>query len=262
MILQFRNISVAYRDGGPSLTGFTLDVAAGEIVALVGESGSGKTTAIRTAIGLLPGGGEVVDGDILFNGKSLLTLSPKEWQSLRGQQMSMIFQDSGAMLNPIRRIGSQFVEYIRAHRSVQKQEAWELGRVILERMGLPHSETIMNSYTFQLSGGMRQRVGIAMAMVFQPRILLADEPTSALDVTTQSQIIRQMLELREKYGTAILLVTHNLGVAAYMADRIIVMKDGRIVEQGNRERILHQPAASYTRDLLEAVPSMRGERYV
>ena len=261
-MLNFCNISVAYGDGRPSLTGFTLDVAPGEIVALVGESGSGKTTAIRTAIGLLPGGGQIVNGDILFNGKTLLTLSPNEWRMLRGRQMSMIFQDSGAMLNPIRRIGSQFVEYIRAHQSVQKQEAWEMGRMMLERMGMPHSETIMNSYSFQLSGGMRQRVGIAMAMVFQPRILLADEPTSALDVTTQSQIIRQMLALREKYGTAILLVTHNLGVAAYMADRIIVMKDGRIVDQGNRASILHQPAASYTRDLLDSVPSMRGDRYV
>lgn len=261
-MLQFCNISVAYGDGRPSLTGFTLDVAAGEIVALVGESGSGKTTAIRTAIGLLPSGGEIVSGDIRFNRKSLLALSPNEWRALRGRQMSMIFQDSGAMLNPIRRIGSQFVEYIRTHQSVQKKEAWETGRMMLERMKLPHSETIMNSYSFQLSGGMRQRVGIAMAMVFQPRILLADEPTSALDVTTQSQIIRQMLELRENYGTAILLVTHNLGVAAYMADRIIVMKDGHIVDQGNREKILHQPAASYTRDLLDAVPSMRGDRYV
>lgn len=261
-MLQFRNIAVAYGAGGLSLTDFTLDVAAGEIVALVGESGSGKTTAIRTAIGLLPGGGEIVNGDILFNGTSLLSLSPNEWRALRGRQMSMIFQDSGAMLNPLRRIGSQFVEYIRTHQPVQKKEAWEMGRRMLERMGLPHSETIMNSYIFQLSGGMRQRVGIAMAMVFQPQLLLADEPTSALDVTTQSQIIRQMLELREKYGTAILLVTHNLGVAAYMADRIVVMKDGRIVEQGNREKILHQPAAAYTRALLEAVPSMRGERYV
>ncbi|EGO63867.1 peptide ABC transporter ATP-binding protein [Acetonema longum DSM 6540] len=261
-MLQFRNISVAYGDGEPSLTDFTLDVAEGEIVALVGESGSGKTTAIRTAIGLLPGDGEVVNGDILFNGNSLLTLSPNEWRALRGRQISMIFQDSGAMLNPIRRIGSQFVEYICTHRSVQKKEAWEMGRVMLEHMGLPHSETIMNSYIFQLSGGMRQRVGIAMAMVFQPQLLLADEPTSALDVTTQSQIIRQMLELREKYGAAILLVTHNLGVAAYMADRIIVMKDGCIVDQGTREELLHQPAAAYTRDLLDAVPSMRGKRYV
>lgn len=261
-MLQFCNISVAYGDGKPSLSDFTLDIAEGEIIALVGESGSGKTTAIRTVMGLLPGGGEIVNGDILFNGKSLRTLSPNEWRALRGRQMSMIFQDSGAMLNPIRRIGSQFVEYIRTHQSVGKKEAWEMGRRMLERMGLPHSETIMNSYIFQLSGGMRQRVGIAMAMVFQPRILLADEPTSALDVTTQSQIIRQMLELREAYGTAILLVTHNLGVAAYMADRIIVMKDGRIVERGNREEILHQPTAAYTRELLEAVPSMKGERYV
>jgi len=137
-----------------------------------------------------------------------------------------------------------------------------MGRQMLERMGLPHSQTLMKSYPFQLSGGMRQRVGIAMAMVFQPRLLLADEPTSALDVTTQSQIVRQMLELREQFGTSILMVTHNLGMASYMADRILVMTDGRTVDSGSRADILNHPGTAYTRELLEAIPSMKGERYV
>ncbi|UQZ90494.1 ABC transporter ATP-binding protein [Deltaproteobacteria bacterium Smac51] len=261
-MLCYENVSVAYGNGVPALLDFSLEVTRGEIVALVGESGSGKTTAIRAVMGLLPGGGRVVRGDIRFEGRSILGMSMGEWRALRGGPISMIFQDSGSMLNPIRTIGSQFVEYIRAHESKPQKEAWERGRVMLERMGLPHSQTIMKSYPFQLSGGMRQRVGIAMSMVFQPRILLADEPTSALDVTTQSQIVSQMMALREEYNTSIVLVTHNLGMAAYMADRIFVMTQGRIVDAGDREQILKHPDTAYTCELLGAVPAMKGKRYV
>ncbi|MDL2259563.1 ABC transporter ATP-binding protein [Deltaproteobacteria bacterium OttesenSCG-928-K17] len=261
-MLCFKNVSVAYGSGAPALLDFSLEVNCGEIVALVGESGSGKTTAIRAVMGLLPGAGQVVQGDILFEGRSILKMSLTEWRALRGGPISMIFQDSGSVLNPIRTIGSQFIEYIRAHVTASKKEAAERGRIMLERMGLPHSHTIMKSYPFQLSGGMRQRVGIAMAMVFQPRVLLADEPTSALDVTTQAQIVRQMMALREEYGTSILLVTHNLGMAAYMADRILVMAGGRVVDAGDREQILKHPQTTYTTELLEAVPAMRGKRYV
>lgn len=261
-MLCYKNVSVAYGSGAPALLDFSLEVGRGEIVALVGESGSGKTTAIRAVMGLLSGGGQVIQGDILFEGRSTLSMSLIEWRALRGGPISMIFQDSGSMLNPIRTIGSQFVEYIQAHVATSKKEAWERGRVMLERMGLPHSHTIMKSYPFQLSGGMRQRVGIAMAMVFQPRVLLADEPTSALDVTTQSQIVRQMMALRDEYDTSIVLVTHNLGMAAYMADRIFVMTRGRVVDVGDRERILKHSHTAYTGELLEAVPSMKGKRYV
>lgn len=166
------------------------------------------------------------------------------------------------MLNPVRRIGSQYVEYIRAHLQISRKDAWEKGVEMLKRMCLPDSGRVMRSYPFQLSGGMRQRVGIAMAMTFQPRFLLADEPTSALDVTTQTQIVRQMMELRERCATGILLVTHNLGVAACMADKILVMKDGQIVEAGTREQILRHPSCDYTRKLIESVPTMGGDRYV
>ena len=165
------------------------------------------------------------------------------------------------MLNPVRRIGSQYVEYIRTHERVSRREAWEKGKEMLEQMRLPAGEHIMRSYPFQLSGGQRQRVGIAMAMTFQPKLLLADEPTSALDVTTQAQIVRQMLELRDTYGTAILLVTHNLAVAAYMASRILVMRNGSTVEQGDRESLLRSQEP-YTRQLLQAVPDLGGKRYV
>ncbi len=260
-MLEIKNVTISYGDR-PTVKNFSMTLKKGEIASIVGESGSGKTTVIRAVLGLLPGGGKVTEGDILFEGKSLLKNTAEEWRNLRGTDMSMIFQDSGAMLNPIRKIGSVFVEYIRTHEKISKKAAWEKGREMLDRMRLPSSDNIMKSYPFQLSGGMRQRVGIAMAMTFQPKLLLADEPTSALDVTTQAQIVRQMIELREEWGTSIIMVTHNLGVAAYMSDQILVMKEGQIADTGSRDQILKGGRSIYTQELLEAVPSLGGERYV
>lgn len=260
-MLDIQNITVEY-DGKPFLRDFSLHMKRGEIISLVGESGSGKTTVIRSILGLLPYEGELVSGDILFEGKSLAEYSEKELQKLRGSRISMIFQDSGAMLNPIRKIGSQYIEYIQKHEKMGHKAAEERAVTMLEAMRLSEPEHIMKSYGFQLSGGMRQRVGIAMAMTFEPELLLADEPTSALDVTTQAQIVRQMMELRKNHGTSIILVTHNLGVAAYMSDRIVVMQNGRIVEEGDRKTILERPSCEYTRKLLAAVPKMYGEGYV
>ena len=259
-MLEIDGLTVAY-GARLALRDFSLSMKEGEIVALVGESGSGKTTAIRSILGLLPPSGAVTEGTIALEGQQLQNFSPWEWQALRGKKLSMIFQDSGAMLNPIRTIGSQFREYIRTHGGCSKKEAGALSKEMLERMGLSDPESILGAYPFQLSGGQRQREGIAMAMTFQPKLLLADEPTSALDVTTQAQIVRQMLELRDTYGTAILLVTHNLAVAAYMADHILVMRNGSTVEQGNGESLL-QSQEPYTRQLLQAVPALGGKRYV
>lgn len=262
-LLNIRDITVRYAGNpGPATERFSLDVREGEIVSIVGESGSGKTTVIRAVLGLLPGGGTVSAGDILWQGQSLLQRSQEQWRELRGTQISMIFQDSSAMLNPIRRIGGQFTGYIRTHEKLGRREAWRKGVEMLERMRLPSGDNIMRSYPFQLSGGMRQRVGIAMAMTFQPKLLLADEPTSALDVTTQAQIVRQFMELREQYGTAIIVVTHNIGVAAYMADRLVVMRHGVVVDAGSRDEVLHDPRSEYTRNLLAAVPEIGGKRYV
>lgn len=260
-MLELKNVTISYGDR-PVVKNFSMMLKKGEIVSLVGESGSGKTTVIRAVLGLLPGGGRVTDGDILFEGKSLLKNTKEQWRHLRGMDISMIFQDSGAMMNPIRKIGGVFAEYIRTHEKISKKDAWEKGVEMLERMRLPDGNNIMKSYPFQLSGGMRQRVGIAMAMTFQPKLLLADEPTSALDVTTQAQIVRQMMELRDEYGTSIIMVTHNLGVAAYMGDKITVMQHGMIMDQGNREHILRSPQSEYTRRLIAAVPTLEGERYV
>lgn len=260
-MLKIDNIIVQYGNNKPTIEDFSLEISSGEIVAIVGESGSGKTTVIRSVLGLLPGQGKVTKGDIVFEGDSLLNYTQKQWNQCRGTKMSMIFQDCGAMINPNRRIGSQFVEYIRVHEDMPKDKAKEKAIGMLNRMRLPQAKDIMRKYPFQLSGGQRQRVGIAMAMTFQPKLLIADEPTSALDVTTQSQIVKEMMELRDKYDTSIMIVTHNLAVAVYMADKIIVMKDGEIVDRGTRDEILNNPTSDYTKRLLASVPTWREEQH-
>ena len=261
-MLEIKDLAVQYGHHDPTIEHFNLSMKKGEIISVVGESGSGKTTVIRAVLGALPGAGQVTSGDILFHGESLLKNSKSDWRKIRGSKMSMIFQDCGGTLNPIRKIGSQYVEYIRTHQSMTKKEAWDKAVSMLTKMRLPDAENIMNSYPYQLSGGMRQRVGIAMAMTFNPELLLADEPTSALDVTTQAQIVRQMMELRDDYGTGIIIVTHNIGVAAYMADQLIVMHHGKVVDHGTREEVLNNPTSDYTKKLLDAVPEMEGKRYV
>ncbi len=262
-MLSVKDLSITYgKDSCPAVQDVCLDIDPGQIISIVGESGSGKTSIIRAILGCLPGTGRVSSGDILFEGKALLTNSAEEWRRLRGTEISMIFQDSGAMLNPIRRIASQFVEYIRAHEEISKTDAYDRAVEALAKMSLPDTEQVMASYPFQLSGGMRQRVGIAMAMTFEPKLLLADEPTSALDTTTQTQIVSQMMQLRERENTAIIQVTHNLGVAAHMSDYILVMKQGRILEEGEREKILEAPTHSYTKQLLASIPTIGGRRFV
>ncbi len=260
-LLEIKNVDISY---GKNLTvkNGSLNLEKGEICSIVGESGSGKTTVIRAVMGLLPGAGRVSAGDITYDGIDLLKLTHKEWRKLRGHDVSMIFQDSGAMMNQTRLIGDSYVEYIMTHEDISRKDAWAKGVEMIERMRLPDGDRVMRSYPFQLSGGQRQRVGIAMGMTYQPKLLLADEPTSALDVTTQAQIVRQFMELRDEYGTSIIIVTHNLGVAAYMGDKIVVMKRGEVVDQGEREYILHQSTNPYTKLLLDAVPTLGGKRYV
>lgn len=263
MLLQIKDLTIQYGHNPPCVIDCNLNLDDGEILGLVGESGSGKTTVIRAVLGSLAGSARIVSGEIIFNGRNLLNNNDDEWRALRGSRISMIFQDCGSMMNPVIKIGQQFVGYIRTHSpKTSRREAWAKGREMLERMRLPDPDRIMKGYPFELSGGMRQRVGIAMAMTFQPQILLADEPTSALDVTTQAQIVRQMMELRDEFGTAIIIVTHNLGVAAYMTDRLMVMKNGRVVEEGDSHNLVESPLQAYTISLLEAIPQIGGYRYV
>lgn len=261
MLLKVVDLDISYGSKA-TVAGANIELNKGEILAIVGESGSGKTTVIRAIMGCLPGNGRVSGGDIVFNGKSLLDNTPEEWRQMCGTEISMIFQDSGNMINPIRRIGEQFIDYILTHApQTSKQEAYQTAIRMLEDVRLPNPDNVMRSYPFELSGGMRQRVGIAMAMTFSPKLLLADEPTSALDVTTQAQIIRQIVDVRNEYQAAVIIVTHNLGVASYMSNKIIVMQNGQIVESGLREDVIGNPQHEYTKELLAAVPVVGGARY-
>lgn len=261
MLLKITDLEISY-GSRVTVTDANIELEKGEILSIVGESGSGKTTVIRAIMGCLPGNGCVSGGDIIFDGKSLLANTQEQWRQMCGTEVSMIFQDSGNMINPIRRIGEQFVAYILTHApQTSRQDAYQLAIKMLDDVRLPNPDNVMRSYPFELSGGMRQRVGIAMAMTFSPKLLLADEPTSALDVTTQAQIIRQIVDVRNEYNAAVIVVTHNLGVASYMANKIVVMQNGRIVESGLREEVIGNPQHEYTRELLAAVPVVGGRLY-
>ncbi len=263
MLLDVKNLAVSYgKNPKPTIAGVSFDLNDGEILAIVGESGSGKTTVIRAILNVLPGGGRVSDGSIVFEGKNLLELDAGGWRNLRGKNISMIFQDSGNMMNPVHTIGKQFVEYIQVHSDLDKKSARAVAIEKLELMNLPNPENILNSYTFELSGGMRQRVGIAMAITFQPKLLLADEPTSALDVTTQAQIVGELMFITRGSGAAMIIVTHNIGVASYLADNLMVMSGGRVVEYGKTDDLINRPQAAYTKILLASVPEIGGRRYV
>ena len=250
-MLQLKNVTVSYKNV-PTVQNFNLDMKQGQIVSLVGESGSGKTTVIRAVLGLLAGGGVVSGGSIMFEGKDLLSYNREEWRNLRGCEISMIFQDSGAMMNPTRKVGDVFVEYLRTHEKISKKDAWAKGCGMLEKMNLPSPDNVMKTYPFQLSGGMRQRVGIAMGMSYQPKLLLADEPTSALDVTIQAQILELLEQLKEEMGLSILFISHDMRVVYQLCDRVMIMKDGTIVESGDVDTVYFSPQHEYTKELLEA----------
>ena len=261
-MLEIKDLTIQYGDKPPVVENFSLSLKKGEIITIVGESGSGKSTVLSSILGLLPKGGKIISGDIIYNGESMLSKSLNQWRELRGTEITMISQDSGGTLNPIRKIGKQFVEYIQTHSKMSTKEAEEKAKDMFSKVNLPDPEIIMKSYPHQLSGGMKQRVGIAMALTFHPKIILADEPTSALDVITQAQIVKEIMDLRKKFDTSIIMVTHNLGVAAYISDKIIVMQNGKIVDAGNKNEVIENPKSEYTKKLLEAVPEIGGERLV
>ena len=261
-MLEIKDLTIQYGDKDPVVENFSLSLKKGEIITIVGESGSGKSTVLSSILGLLPNGGKIISGDIIYNRESMLNKILNQWRELRGTEITMISQDSGGTLNPIRKIGKQFVEYIQTHSKMSAKEAEEKAKDMFSKVNLPDPEIIMKSYPHQLSGGMKQRVGIAMALTFRPKIILADEPTSALDVITQAQIVKEIMDLRKKFDTSIIMVTHNLGVAAYISDKIIVMQNGKIVDAGNKNEVIENPKSEYTKKLLEAVPEIGGERLV
>ena len=246
-----------------AVSGVSLQLPHNRTLGVVGESGCGKSVTMLSVMKLLPNRTAHIreESSVKLNGKEISRLNNRAMCKIRGKNISMIFQDSGAMMNPVQTIGHQYIEYIRTHSDMSKEEAKQRAIDMLARMNLPNPENILNSYAFELSGGMRQRVGIAMAITFHPKLLLADEPTSALDVTTQAQIVKELMNIIKKGGASMIVVTHNIGVAAYMSDKIMVMAGGRVVEYGNTEDVIKNPKEAYTKKLLGSVPEIGGRRY-
>lgn len=259
-LVQIKNLAVRYSGGQTAvLHNIDLTIDEGEILCVIGESGSGKSTLFQALL-QLPGRVEITEGQVLFRGNDLGQLTPRQMQSIRGRQIGAVFQEPGASLDPIRKIHKQFYDAMHTHdRSVTKADARRKAVALLRSMDFQDPERILESCPAQLSGGMNQRVAIAAAMALEPAILLADEPTSALDVTAQAQVVEELLGLRARYGTAILMITHNMGAAAKLADQVAVMYGGRIVEYGPRTEVLNHPAHPYTRALLAAVPRLNGK---
>ena len=255
-LLRYDHVDISY-NGFLAVKDVSFTLEPGEILGIVGESGCGKSTLIKAAMGLLGSAGMVTRGDIWYKGKNLPDLPPKELRKLNGPELGMIFQSAGSSFCPIRTIGAQLYETMTEHEKTSKAEFLDRAMELLGKLGFEDGKRVLGSYPFELSGGMQQRVGIAAAMLLNPSVLLADEPTSALDVSVQKQVVEEMLLVRETFGTAILLVAHNIGVIGAMADKVLVMKNGETVEYGKTQQVLENPQADYTRALLSAVPRLR-----
>lgn len=251
-----------YTDNGvvPSVDGVSFTIEKGQTTAIVGESGCGKSVTSYSIMRLVDLPGKIVDGQINFEGKDLTKLSEKEMRSIRGNDISMIFQEPLTSLNPVVRIGKQLDETLILHQKLNKQTAKQRSIEMLKNVGIPRAEQIYDSYPHQLSGGMRQRVMIAMALACHPKLLIADEPTTALDVTIQAQILKLMKKLRDDYNTSILLITHDLGVVAEIADKVIVMYSGQVVEEADVYSLFNHPKHPYTKGLLNSTLHLDDEK--
>jgi len=262
-ILSLRNLNVRYRTKESvtyAVDDVSLDLERGKVLALIGESGAGKTTVGMSILRLLPQTGEILSGQVMFDGQDLLTAPEQTLRTIRGRRIAMIFQDPVAGLNPVLSIGSQVAEMLTSHVSMNKKEARQRSLQILRNVGLSDPERVAKAYPFQLSGGMCQRVMIGIATALDPDVIVADEPTSALDVTIQAQILHQLNVLRETRGTSILLITHDFGVVAQVADDVAVMYAGRVVETGAATQMLKTPLHPYTHALLATLPRLDGRR--
>jgi len=242
----------------PAVAGVDLDLHAGEILALVGESGSGKSALAMSLVGLNRAPGTHITGRVEFAGRDLTTASEADLRRVRGRDISVVFQDALAALNPLQRAGAQVAEMIRTHQRISRARAWQRAEELLADVGIANPARNARAYPHQLSGGMRQRVMIAIGLANDPTVLIADEPTTALDVTIQAQVLATLKRLQAEHGTSIVLITHDLGVVAEVADRVAVMYGGRIVEQGTRDQVLYSPQHPYTMGLLDSVPRVDG----
>ena len=262
MLLSVKNLSTEFpvkKGIVRAVEDVSFDVDAGEILAIVGESGSGKSVTSLSIMGLLAEPGRVAAGSMEFEGRDLATLPEKDYRELRGNDMAMIFQEPMTSLNPVYRVGKQIVEAIRTHEKISKKEARERAIDLLRKVGIPSPEKRIDDYPHQMSGGMRQRVMIAMALACNPKLLIADEPTTALDVTIQAQILDLLRRLRDDTGMAVLLITHDLGVVSETADRVVVMYCGQVVEEAEVRALFDHPMHPYTLGLLKSIPRLEDD---
>ncbi|PKL95902.1 MAG: peptide ABC transporter ATP-binding protein [Gammaproteobacteria bacterium HGW-Gammaproteobacteria-8] len=262
-LLEVENLSVEFAtEAGPlrAVEQVSFRLEAGRTLGLVGESGCGKSVTSLALMGLLPGNGRIAGGSIRFDGQDLTTLAEAELRRLRGKRLSMIFQEPMTALNPVYRAGDQIIDVLRRHEGLSRRAARDRAVEMLSRVGIPAPEQRMADFPHQMSGGMRQRVMIAMALVCRPRLLIADEPTTALDVTTQAQVLAEISQLAAELGTAVLLITHDLGVVAETCDEVLVMYAGRVVEQAPVDALFAKPRHRYTEGLLASIPRIRPDR--
>ncbi|MDE7050658.1 MAG: ABC transporter ATP-binding protein [Lactobacillus sp.] len=261
-VLDVKNLKIdfhTYAGDVKAIRNVSFHLNKGETLAIVGESGSGKSVTTRTVIGLLAKNAEIVGGEIDFHGKNLLATKEKDWRKIRGNEISMIFQDPMTSLDPTMKIGQQIAEPLIKHKGISKKEAWKKALEMIKAVGIPDAEKRINQYPHQFSGGMRQRIVIAIALICEPEILLADEPTTALDVTVQAEILDLMKDLQKKIGTSIIFITHDLGVVAGMADRVAVMYAGEILEYGSVDDVFYNPQHPYTWGLINSMPTLESE---
>ena len=259
-LLDVQHLTVVF-EGSPAVTAVddvSFQIAPGETLGLVGESGSGKSVTAFSILRLLHPPGRVSGGQVFFEGRDLLALPEREMRAVRGARISLIFQEPMTALNPVMRVGDQIAEALLVHDKATKSEGRARAVELLNAVRIPDAAQRVRDYPHQLSGGMRQRVMIAIALACQPPLIIADEPTTALDVTIQAQVLELLRDLKTQFNLALLLITHDFGVVAEMADRVAVMYKGRLVEQGPVRQILREPAHEYTRSLLAAVPGMSG----
>ncbi|SFS46931.1 ABC transporter ATP-binding protein [Paenibacillus sp. BC26] len=263
-ILQIRNLTTGFlsdRGLAKATDRVSFDLEKGKTLCVVGESGSGKSVTAMSVMRLIDyAGGLIVDGEVLFNGQDLVKKKQSDMLKIRGNLITMIFQDPMSALNPVFTVGDQISEALRIHKGLKKKEAWRQSIEMLRRVGIPAPEIRAKQYPYEMSGGMCQRVVIAMALACNPELLIADEPTTALDVTVQAQILDLLLQLKKEFNMSMLLITHDMGVAAEVADRIAVMYAGTVVEEGTVKEIFDGPRHPYTIGLLKSIPGLEGER--
>lgn len=255
-MLEFEGASIGY-GGMPVVDEVSFSLRPGEILGIVGESGSGKSTLLKAALGMLGPAGSLTAGRVCFRGEDLAGLTPARLRNLRGREIGMVFQDSLSSLTPTRKIGDLFYEAVSAHGRLSRDACDGLAASCLSRLNIAEPQRILASYPFELSGGIGQRVGIAMAVALRPMLLLADEPTSALDVVSQKEVVGEFARLRAELGMGIVLVTHNIGIVRELADAILVLKDGHAVEYGSVRDVLNNPHSACTQELLAAVPTLK-----